>query len=178
MPAAKSRGIPCDDLAKALDVPPATVRGWIKEGGCPHNKIDGRITMDLRSVRAWLEARGGVRAGPGRPATGPGSGGSVSTKEAIALATLRKLIAHAERAETENERRRGELVSRAEVETGRVQRCVLFRSALMALPSRVTPMLIGRDAREIEAALDVEMRRVLGEFAAGPEGPEQSGDGA
>jgi hypothetical protein len=88
-------------------------------------------------------------------------------KERIALATLRKIVAQAERAEHDLAVRRGLYLSAADVEAGRLARIGYVRAALLALPARLGQRCAQSDAVAIEREADEEVRKMLEYFAAG-----------
>lgn len=164
---ARSPLVSLADMAKLCSTPIDTVRKWPSQG-CPLERrvVNGtaRPMFNPTAVKEWLAARGGVK-GRGRPSALDGAAGDV--KERLALAELRKKLAQAERAEMDLAARKGKLLDAGEVEQGRLARIAIAKATLLSLPARVAPVLEGRGAREIEAELDAEMRRVLEEFSRG-----------
>lgn len=59
----------------------------------------------------------------------------------------------------------GDLVSRSEIDRGRVARINAVKSALLPLPRALAPALVGLSAEEIEAVLYGEAVKICGEFA-------------
>ena len=140
------------------------MRRWVR-AGCPHERDGTQIFVSLKAVRDWHEARRGTPdpVGKGKPSvleTAP-----AEVKERIAIATLRKLVAQAERVELDLAARRGQFLPRADVDQGRLARIAYVRSALLALPARLGTRCADRSAVEIEREADEEVRKVLEEFS-------------
>jgi len=82
-----------------------------------------------------------------------------------AVAAARKELADAAKRELEVAQRRGDLLERAEVERGRVQRILVVKQGLTALPAKLAARLVGRTQEEIQAELDAEVDTLLRAFA-------------
>jgi len=144
------------ELAAAVGIHPKTVRNWA-DAGMPR-RPDGLYSV--RDVVAWRDARKNATRRRAAPT-------------AAEKAETRRKIAAAELAELELAARRGELISRQEVEAGRVERLRLFRSALAAMVRSVSPLLEHRDTLSIRNLLSIEIERILRAFAGQSEHDEE-----
>lgn len=61
----------------------------------------------------------------------------------------------------------GSVVSREEIEEGRVQRILALKKAFLSLPKRIVPQMYGREMREMQDVLDKRIKEILNEFAEG-----------
>lgn len=161
---APKKPVPIAEAVNLLGASDSTIRRWVREG-CPHERVGTQIMLDLKAVRDWHTERRGTPdvTGRGRPSvldTAP-----ENVKEAIAVATLRKLVAQAERVEHDLAEKRGQVLPRAEVETGRLARIAFVRAGLLALPARLAQRCAGRDAVEVEREADEEVRKLLEGFS-------------
>jgi len=132
-------------LSRLMRVTKQAIAKW----SCPRNQ-DGK-TFDLPTVIAWrvsqLERK--IAAGP-----------------ASADAELRRYrAAKAKLAEFDLARREKELVEVDVVSNRWGRTLVHFRNVLLAMPSRMAPILEGRDAPAVASALEAEIRSVLAEIA-------------
>jgi phage terminase Nu1 subunit (DNA packaging protein) len=86
-------------------------------------------------------------------------------KAAYVLARSRKETEIAEEKRLKNEARRGDLVSRSEVEAANVSKFRAIRAAFELLPSRVARTVAGLDdPRDCEVALREEVARIVEEL--------------
>jgi hypothetical protein len=74
--------------------------------------------------------------------------------------------------ELEYRKRAGQLVEVAEVEQGRVQRVLAVKKALLALPRRLAPQVVGLDVRAAEAIINKRVMEIITDFASGGDGTE------
>lgn len=81
-------------------------------------------------------------------------------------ARLRKELAMAHNWELRNAQATGELLPRADVESGRVERVLAVRNRLMGIGSSLAPQCEHRTAGEIQGIIDHHMREVCEQFAA------------
>lgn len=80
-----------------------------------------------------------------------------SMKKLVAVAAARKEWADARKRELEVAQRRGELLDAAEVERGRVQRVLVVKQGLRAMPAKLAARLVGRTSEEIHAEIEAEV---------------------
>lgn len=168
--AAGAKKISRAELAKSLDVDDRSISRWLQDG-CPSHG-EGRERRFIEAdVRAWLLGKGRTPGkGPGRPGIldAIAAGLPQSVKDQLAAEELRWKKARAARAEIIAAQLAGRLVERDEVERGRVERAAWVRNAVMALPGRAAPHLVGvADPREVERRLRVEVEAMLGEMSRG-----------
>lgn len=150
-----------DEVARSLEISEETVNRWVRHG-CPHEKRSGKTALDLKAVRDWHAARrGDAKPGAmGRPSAIDSAPADV--KEQIALATLRKLVASAERLEFELAVKREEFVRAADVESASVRRLSLLKAVLLAIPARAGARCANRSGLEVEAFVREEVEGALG----------------
>lgn len=153
-------GLSPADVAAMLEISEDTVYRWAR-AGAPHEKRAGKLVFDLKAVRDWHVARrGGDEPGKmGRPSAVDSAPADV--KERIALATLRKTVASAERIEFELAVKREEFVKAAEVEAASVRRLALVKAVLLAIPARASARCANRTALEVEAFVREEVEGAL-----------------
>ena len=91
------------------------------------------------------------------------------TKEGRKLAEVRRdqAVARTKLLRLDLQERRGDLVSRSEVEEGQVRRVHAARAALERLPRELASRLVGAKEEEIEAALRDSIEACLWELAGG-----------
>ncbi|HYE91776.1 MAG TPA: hypothetical protein VEA38_12180, partial [Terriglobales bacterium] len=116
--------------------------------------------FDLAAVKAWLAAEGlqqdvDLSAPKNR----------AEADLALVLQKIRAARAGADKAELGLKVRKGELLEAAEVERGRIERITAVTSALEAMPGKLAPELVGRDARAIQARIAEEVTRIREDFA-------------
>ena len=133
------------DISELYGVSRQSVGLWRTKQGCPAND-DG--TYDLHGVIRWRELR--IRD-------------QVAGDQTDNLDRLRK--AKAEREEIKLELERGELIPKADVERGLVQRVRILKSSLLHLPRRMAGLLQGQNARQIEAMLKEELIQLIKQYA-------------
>ena len=135
------------EVAEAFEVSTRTVRNWVADG-MPVNK-DG--TLNLVDILAWKTARAG--------------GGKEASDKQKYEATLLKFKALM--IEISYKKLMGEVVPVAEVDAGRVQRILIIKKALLGLPGRVAPQLVGLSMEEIKTRLTIRINEIITEFAKG-----------
>lgn len=131
-------------MAQRLDIAPDTLVQWHKRG-LPGRKKGGRWVWDLEAVDAWIEANVKVPKSDPRRA-------DADMRKATALAELREL---------ELAKRRGEVISRAEVRDAVGALGGMLRRRLLVLPGQLSQMCEGKSAAEIERILSGEVRQLL-----------------
>ncbi|PIQ86776.1 MAG: hypothetical protein COV74_03465 [Candidatus Omnitrophica bacterium CG11_big_fil_rev_8_21_14_0_20_45_26] len=70
-------------------------------------------------------------------------------------------------AELDYKQKLATLVSREEIEQGRVQRILALKKAFLSLGKRIAPQAYGREIREIQDIVDKRVKQILSEFAEG-----------
>lgn len=141
-----------------------TVFRWQREG--MPVLTDGR--WDSGQIRQWLERRSGGDPGQaGDTLDLTPAPGSAKTHKA----RLEK--ARADLAEMEAAQRRGELISRAEVERQTIAKIMDAKTKLLFFEKKLPPLLANRDEREIAAILRNEVVDILNVFADRREIPKQ-----
>ncbi len=137
-----------EEVAKVMEVSYRTVQRW-KKDGMPIT-TDGHYNLD--AIRLWHDGRA--------TAEGEEAQGKAYWDEKIRKykATLLQLdLAKAT----------GELVSRKEIETGRLARITAIKRALLAIPTRLAPVLAMKKPREIETHLYETIAEIIDDFAGG-----------
>lgn len=134
-----------EEVAKVMDVSYRTVQRW-KKDAMPVT-VDGHY--DLDAIRAWHD---------GRPTKGDETEGKAYWDEKIRKYKAALLKIELKRAE-------GEVVSRDEVERGRIERIMAVKRSFLAMPTRLAPLLAMKEPREIETALYEAVGEIIDEFA-------------
>jgi phage terminase Nu1 subunit (DNA packaging protein) len=137
-------------VATLFGVSHVAVSRWHSKAGCPRN---GDGTYDLGAVIRWKLQRIQEE--------------SVTAKAASSSPALeRKRMLENEIKEIELAKLRGQLISIADVEQGRVQRIREVKRSLLAVPRAVAPRLAGKEDRhEIEQILTAKLKAVCDQFA-------------
>jgi len=146
------------ELAEVFQVGTRSIQKWTK-AGCPR-RADG--SYEIIAVHTWHAARAAKAAG--QPIDGDlleGKDGDWWT------ARLRQLKAKQE--EIHLDVLRGKLLPAAQVERDRLQRIVVVKTRLLALPSQIAPSLVGMEPLQIQNLLDTRLREIIAEFAAEPQ---------
>jgi len=135
-----------EEVGKVMDVTERTVQRWKKEG----MPVTHEGFYDLDAIKAWHDGRGIV--------DGEETEGKAYWDEKIRKykATLLEL---------ELKKVRSELISRDEVERGRIARIITVKRSFLALPTRLAPVLAMREPREIETVLYEAIAEIIDEFA-------------
>lgn len=146
------------DLARALGYSTESLRK-AKENGEIIVAPDGTMSVE-QAHAAMLE-----RAERGRQFRGGGEEGD----DPHTLTGLRKIDLKTKILErqTKLEERRGQLVEKADVIRAQVERELAFKHVVMALPKRLSPLLVGKGRVEIEAILTQACTDALRHLAAG-----------
>ena len=142
-------------IAALYGVSPRAVGFWPKRG-CPRAADK---TFDLGRVILWHESEIQNEVDQKIQALG---------KETPSLERWRQARAATEELRLKN--LKGELISIEEVEEARVQRVLILKRYLLALPRRLGPALEGMTAKEAEALLNEHLRDLIAQFAG--QGPE------
>lgn len=140
-----------EQVAKAFKVTHRTVQRWVREG-MPKTS-EG--FYDIIEVQAWRLLRN--------------NNGNVTDTDKEKWDTkfrqMRALLA-----EMEYKKRLGELITREEVEEGRVRRILIVKEALLALPRRLAPQVIGLEIRRVEEIIRIRIHEIINDFARGGDG--------
>jgi len=133
-----------DEVARIMGVSYRTVQRW-KKDGMPETK-DGYY--DLETVRTWHAARL-----------------EEDNTEGKAFWDERIRKYKASMLELELKKATGEVVSRDEVEKGRIARVIAVKRELLAIPTRLAPVLAMKEPREIELVLYESLSEIIDEFS-------------
>lgn len=135
-----------DEVAAAFGVSPRAVKYWVQDGmpRCSNGEYD------LMAIKNWRIERKQKLNEPD----------SEKSKEE---ARYRKF--KADLIELEYKEKCGKLIAVDEVERGRVERILVIKTALLALPTRVVPKLYGRDMPDMEAILSEHIEEIIAEFS-------------
>lgn len=118
-----------------------TIKYWVRDG----MPVEGKYKYDLQKINEWHLARN-------------------STNEKDYWATeFRKM--KAKLAELELKQKKGELLSREEVEAKSIEQILSIKQKFLALPGRIAPQLVGLEAREIEVLLLDRITERIHEYA-------------
>lgn len=140
-----------EQVAKAFKVTHRTVQRWVREG-MPKTP-DG--FYDIIDVQAWRLLKNN-------------RGNDTETdkeKWDTKFRQMRALLA-----EMEYKKRLGELITREEVEQGRVRRILIVKGALLALPKRLAPQVVNLDVRRAEEIIKIRIEEIINDFAKGGNG--------
>lgn len=169
------------DAARALGRKRSTLSEWARHYGCPCRGRDKTARgYDLRKVRRWAPEHGysvdektgrivgDLRGHSPKPEADADADGEEKPSVVLRLRTAQadERKAKAELVQLQLEERKGELVSREEVEEEQRKDHLYLRGELLSLP-RLGPKLAGLTALEIQAVLkdkvETLMRRFSGE---------------
>lgn len=134
-----------DEVARVMGVSYRTAQRW-KKDGMPETK-EG--FYDLEVVKSWHMAR--AEQDDALEGKNFWDERIRKYKASILELELRKAT--------------GELVSKDEVEKGRIDRIIAVKRALLALPTRLAPVLAMKEPREIEVILYEAISEIIDEFA-------------
>jgi hypothetical protein len=162
--AERTHGI--DAAAAELGVAPITMRSWIKrKPPCPHRRDKrGWLFFSIPEVAAWMKTNN-ITGDPGRPS---------ETSAEMKAERLRHVKAMADWWTARVDKERGELISRSEVEAGRIARVQAVKAKLMELPG-LAFVIVGKTANGIEAELTEWAKGVCEHFAARQPGDDDDG---
>lgn len=73
-------------------------------------------------------------------------------------------------AEIEYRRKLGELVTKDEMEQGRVQRILIIKKALLGLPARLAPQVVNLEIKKAEEIIRIRIEEIISDFARGGDG--------
>lgn len=134
-----------EEVARVMGVSYRTVQRW-KQDGMPTTQ-DG--FYDLDQIKEWHAAR--------------------SDKDEIQVSKEyweeRISSYKASLLELDVKKATGELISKEEVERGRIDRIIAVKRTFLALPTRIAPALSMREPREVEAILYEAITEIIDEFS-------------
>lgn len=140
-----------EQVAKNFGVVVRTVDNWLREG-MPRTQ-DGNY--DLAEITAWKAAREEARGG---------QAGEKTSWEIKYRAARTRL------AELELEIRTGQYLPKDQVERDRVERILTVKTALLALPARLAPQVVGLDVAHAESIIKKRVIEIIESFARGADG--------
>lgn len=164
------------ELADALEVDFSTAWRWT-QSGIP-TEADGSYVVE--KVDAWRRQRASnsrrrstaiLPRDVGAPALAPSSEDKRWATEYRKAKALREVLLLQEL--------RGQVIEIDKVEDLLVARALELRRSLLALGRRLAPVLVGKDVRALQAAIDEETSRILEHYARADGVPRlQDDDGA
>jgi len=134
------------EAAKVLEVNERTVRRWKKEG----MPVTQEGLYDLNDIKSWQNER---------------EGNSQRQTEGKAYWEAKIREFRAGKLEAELKKINQAVLSREEVEQGRLMRIIAVKRSFLALPTRIAPALAMKEPREIEALLYGAIGEIIDEFA-------------
>lgn len=144
-------------LCNDLEITRNTVTLWVK-AGLPHTKEGKKSFFNRQQVIDWM-TKNKKDGRPGRP--------KGELPEEIKKAQLRVLLAKAENEEIKLKVGKGELMSKSDVEQGRLLRIQMVKNGLLGLASSLSSQLVGLSAIEIQNRIESEVMRLLEAFSKG-----------
>lgn len=136
-----------EEVARVMDVSYRTVQRW-KQDGMPTTK-DG--FYDLDEIKVWHDSRN--------------EKDKTELQESKEYWDEKIRKYKATMLEMELKKATGELVSREEVERGRIARIIAVKRSLLVLPTRLAPTIAMKEPREIEVILYEALSEIIDEFA-------------
>jgi phage terminase Nu1 subunit (DNA packaging protein) len=154
------------DVAELLGVSDRGVRKWIKEKGLPAKSDPRGFALDWPLVLQWyVDYR--IAENPGTGGTKRGENGIEEPLETFDEAMARKTRAEADLKELQLARERGEVAAIADVERVLAGANKAIQTLILALPSSLTPQLIGLGDRiKVFEVIDRAVRATLGNLAS------------
>ena len=140
-----------EEVARHFGVSTRTVQYWKKDAMpvCP----DG--TYDLEAISEWRLTKIQERS-PDSSDRAKWESEYRKNKALMAEIQLKKEL--------------GQLVTRDEVEEGRVRRILTIKKALLSLPPRLAPQVVNVDVKTAEAIIRKRIEEIISDFARGGEG--------
>lgn len=139
------------DVAKTFGVSVRTIRNWTKHG-MPVRKEGG---YDLSEIYRWKLDK-------------DGEGGEEGKQKHHWETHYRQYKALL--AEIDYRKALGELVTREEVEEGRVQRILTVKKALLGLPDRLAPQVVNLEVDKAKEIIKIRIEEIINDFARGGDG--------
>lgn len=137
-------------VSKTFGVSERTVYNWLKNG----MPVTESGHYDIASIYAWKIQR-----------EGSGEDSGQKQKWETHFRQYRALTA-----EIEYRKKLGELVTREEVEDGRVQRILTIKKALLGLPDRLAPQVVNLDIKKAKEIIRIRIEEIINDFARGGDG--------
>ena len=137
-------------VSKTFGVSERTVYNWLKNG----MPVTESGHYDIASIYAWKIQR-----------EGSGDDSGQKQKWETHFRQYRALTA-----EIEYRKKLGELVTREEVEEGRVLRILTIKKALLGLPDRLAPQVVNLDIKKAKEIIRIRIEEIINDFARGGDG--------
>lgn len=141
-----------DDVARTFGVTGRTIRNWIQQG-MPVRENEGGY--DLAEIYRWKVEKDGE----------DGDGGNQKHHWEIHYRQYKALLA-----EIEYRKALGELITKEEVDQGRVQRILTIKKALLGLPDRLAPQVVNLDVKSAKQVIKIRIEEIINDFARGGDG--------
>ena len=141
-----------EQVAKAFKVAVRTVQRWIREG-MPKTP-EG--FYDIIEVQAWRIMK---------KTHGQATTDSDKEKWDTKFRQMKALLA-----EMEYKKRLGELMTREEVEEGRVRRILVVKRALLSLPNYLAPQVVNLDIHKAKEIIRIRIVSIINDFEEGGDG--------
>ncbi len=143
------------EVAQALGVDKRTVERWVSQD----MPVTSEGNYDLLDIKAWRMTKQWCK----------NLGETEKEKWDIEYRKNKALLI-----KIEYEKTLGELVSREEMEKGRIARILAVKRSFLALPTRLAPVLAMREPREIETVLYEAIVEIIEEFAGVRKGIDEA----
>lgn len=161
-------------VAVLLNTHPTTLSNWARLGlpnlGRDEKRPNCPTMYDIIEVQKWINEQkkrdSPVEGEEGQEGVGPVSKPLADLR--LVLQKIRSQRANADRLELEVRVRRGDLLERAEVEEARGERIAAVKAVMFSMPAKLAPMLVGRNQRTIQRALEDWARSTCDEFSREP----------
>lgn len=144
-----------EDVARTFGVTDRTIRNWIQQG-MPVREGGG---YDLAEIYRWKLEK-----------DGEGEGNQKHHWETH-YRQYKALLA-----EIDYRKALGELVTKDEVEQGRVQRVMTIKKALLGLPARLAPQVVNLEVKKAEEIIRLRIEEIISDFSRGGDGSNNSAD--
>ncbi len=149
-----------EDVARLMDVSYRTVQRW-KQDGMPTSK-EGYY--DLREIKKWHISRGDKD--------------KTELEESRAYWKDQIVRLQAALLDLDVKTRTGQLMSREDVERGRLMRIMAIKRALLALPTVLAGKLAMKEPREVAAILYKAIGEIIDEFSGVRDGVQNIEEGS
>lgn len=136
-----------EEVAKVMDVSYRTVQRW-KQDGMPTTQ-DG--FYDLEEIKTWHASRN--------------EKDKTELQESKEYWDEKIRRYKATLLELDLKKATGELISKEEVEKGRIDRIIAVKRTFLSLPTRIAPTLSMREPREVETILYEAIAEIIDEFS-------------
>lgn len=138
-----------EGVARTFGVTERTIRSWVQQG-MPVREGGG---YDLAEIYRWKIEKDGESEG------NPKHHWETHYRQYKALS-----------AEIDYRKALGELVTKDEVEQGRVQRIITIKKALLGLPARLAPQVVNLEIKKAEEIIRIRIEEIISDFARGGDG--------